>query len=63
MTFGEALEIACSELQGNVDYLKDIYGENEPNIQDECNRLLTARNVLLKQLDGMQAQEDVIDAD
>lgn len=56
MTLVEALETACEELQVNVEYLRDTNKGYESRVEVECNRLLTARNVLKKELDGMQAQ-------
>lgn len=50
MNLIEALEIACEELQVNVEYLRDTNKGYESRIESECNMLLTARNVLLKEL-------------
>lgn len=58
MTFEEALEIAIEELAENAEHLRAINKGYTKRVEAECNRLLTARNVLLKELDGMQAQVD-----
>lgn len=50
MTLIEALEIACEELDVNVEYLRDTNKGYENRIEAECNMLITARNVLLKEL-------------
>lgn len=50
MNLIEALEIACEELQVNVEHLRDTNKGYESRIEAECNMLLTARNVLLKEL-------------
>ena len=50
MTLIEALEIACEELLVNVEYLRDKNKGYESLFEAECNELLTARNVLLKEL-------------
>lgn len=56
MTFEDALEIAIDELYDNVMRLRADNKGYESRIEDEHNRLVTARNVLKKELDGMQAQ-------
>lgn len=56
MTFEEALEIAIDELWENVEHLRATNKGYESNIEQQCHMLLTARNVLKKELDGMQAQ-------
>jgi len=50
MTLIEALEIACEELDVNVEYLRDTNKGYEGRVEAECNMLLTARNVLLEEL-------------
>ena len=56
MTFEDSLEIAIDELWETVEHLRATNKGYESRIEVECNRLLTARNVLRKELDGMQAQ-------
>jgi len=50
MNLIEALEIACEELDVNVEYLRDTNKGYESRVEAECNMLLTARNVLLEEL-------------
>ena len=56
MTFEDALEIAIDELWENAEHLRATNKGYESRVEAQCNQLLTARNVLKKELDGMQAQ-------
>ena len=62
MTYEEALEIAMEEL---YDAVIDLRYNNKgylKHIEAQCNRLLTARNVLCKELEDSDAKNAVLDA-
>lgn len=51
MKLKEALEIAIDELENNVEDLRFRNKGYESRIEQECNQLLTARNVLISELE------------
>ena len=62
MTYEEALEIAMEELYDAVIDLRYNNKGYEARIEKMCNRLLTARNVLCKELEDSDAKNAVLDA-
>ena len=58
MTYEEALEIAMEELYDAVEVLRRDNKGYPANIVYECNRRLTARNVLCKALEDSEEKRD-----
>ena len=58
MTYQEALEIAMEELYDAVIDLRYHNKGYHAHIERQCNRLLTARNVLCKALEDAQAEDE-----
>jgi len=62
MTYEEALQIAMEELYDAVEVLRRNNKGYQARIEGQCNRLLTARNVLCKELEDADAKSAVLDA-
>ena len=58
MTYEEALEIAMEELYDAVIDLRYNNKGYEARIEKMCNRLLTARNVLCKELEDAEKKRE-----
>ena len=58
MTYEEALQIAMEELYDAVIDLRYNNKGYQKQIEGQCNRLLTARNVLCKALEDAQAGDE-----
>jgi hypothetical protein len=58
MTYEEALQIAMEELYDAVEVLRRNNKGYQAHIESQCNRLLTARNVLCKALEEAEEQSD-----
>jgi hypothetical protein len=54
MTYEEALQIAMEELYDAVEVLRRNNKGYHAHIEAQCNRLLTARNVLCKALEDAE---------
>jgi len=59
MTYEEALQIAMEELYDAVIDLRYYNKGYHAHIEAQCNRLLTARNVLCKALEDAQAGDQL----
>ena len=62
MTYEQALQIAMEELYDAVEVLRRNNKGYPSRVDLECNRLLTARNVLCKELEDADAKSAVLDA-
>ena len=62
MTYEEALQIAMEELYDAVEDLRYNNKGYHEHIEGQCNRLLTARNALCKELEDADAKNAVLDA-
>jgi len=62
MRYEEALQIAMEELYDAVEVLRRNNKGYQARIEGQCNRLLTARNVLCKELEEADAKSAVLDS-